>query len=204
MNFLSEYIRQGGRRATLTIVRKGGEGFKGHVLGNVFLLGSVWVLSGLKGRFEVAVDGDVGILIEAGIGFEARFGLLVVFDDTEIVLEEADTPFKGFAGGSMFEGMSASLGQFDDLTVGYAGLGPGLGEVVGIELKHAGTLGTLAHNNVFAAFLTDFEVIHGAREGLEGFTRHKIAHPLGINRGGRREFDESDTSARQTVHNRCF
>ena len=143
-------------------------------------------------------------MIEAGIGFEAGFGLLVVFEDTEIMLEEADTPFKGFAGGSMFEGMCASLGQFDDLAVGYAGLGPGLGEVVGIELKHAGTLGTTAHNNVFAAFLTDFEFIHGAREGLDGFARHEIAHPFGINRGGRREFDESDTSARQTVHNRCF
>ena len=185
---------------TLAVVREGGNGGEGDIGRS----GDFLVLGRLKGSLEVAVDGDVGILVEAGIGFEARFGLLVVFEDTEIVLEEADTPFKGFAGGSMFEGMSASLGQFDDLTVGYAGLGPGLGKVVGIELKHAGTLGTLAHNNVFAAFLTDFEVIHGAREGLEGFARHEIAHPFGINRGGRREFDKSSTSARQTVHNRCF
>ena len=160
---------------TLAVVGEGGNGGEGDVGRCDYFL----VLGRLKGGLEVAVDGDVGILIEAGIGFEAGFGLLVVFEDTEIVLEEADPPFKGFAGGSMFEGMSTALGQFDDLTVGYAGLGPGLGEMVGIELKHAGTLGTLAHNNVFAAFLTDFEFIHGAREGLEGFARHEIAHPFG-------------------------
>jgi hypothetical protein len=76
--------------------------------------------------------------------------------------------------------------------------------MVGIELQHAGTLGTMTDNDMFAAFLTYFEVIHGSPEGFDGFARHEIAHPFGINRGGRREFDESDTSARQTAHNHCF
>ena len=159
---------------------------------------------GLEGGFEVAVDADIDVLIETGVRFEAGFGLLVVFDDTEIVLEEADSPFKSFAGGVMFEGMGTTLGEFDDLTVGYAGLGPGLGEMVGIELKQSGTVGTMTYDDVFAAFLAGFEVIHGAPEIFDSFIGHKIAHSLGINGGVRRKLDESRKRAFQIVNYRCF
>lgn len=45
---------------------------------------------------EFAVDGYEDILIEAGIGFESRFRFLFAFEHSEIVLEEADTPFRSF------------------------------------------------------------------------------------------------------------
>ena len=45
---------------------------------------------------EFAIDGHVNILIEAGIGFESRFRLGSAFEDAEIVLEEAYSPFVGF------------------------------------------------------------------------------------------------------------
>ena len=47
---------------------------------------------------EFAIDGDVNILIEAGIGFESRFRLGSAFEDAEIVIEEAYSPFVGFRG----------------------------------------------------------------------------------------------------------
>lgn len=201
---------------TLAVVSEGGKGFEG----NVGRLGGIAPRSRqhsryipalrvrghrtLKGGFEVAVDADIDVLIETGIGFEAGFGGLVGLENTEIMLEEADSPFKGFAGGGMFEGMGTTLGKFDDLTVGYAGLGPGLGEVVGIELKQSGTMGTMTDNDVFAAFLAGFEVIHGAPEGVVEFVGHKIAHSLGMNGGVRRKLDESRKRAFQIVNYRCF
>jgi len=56
-------------------------------------------LRGLKGGlpfgFEFAVDGNKGVLIEAGIALEARFGVLMEAEDVEIVTEEAQTVFEG-------------------------------------------------------------------------------------------------------------
>lgn len=126
------------------------------------------------------------------------------FENTEIVLEEADSPFEGFAGVGMFQSMRTALGEFDDFAIRCTGLGPGLGKVVGIELEHAGTVGATTDNDVFAAFVALFEVIHSAPEGIIARNRHKIAHSFGVNRSGRREFDESGTSARQTINYRCF
>ena len=200
----------------LTVICEGRDGFEG----NVGRLGGIAPRSRqhsrcipairvrrhrtLKGGFEVAVDADVDVLIEAGVRFEAGFGGLVGLENTEIMLEEADSPFKGFAGGIMFEGMGTTLGEFDNLTVCYAGLGPGLWEVVSIELKHAGTMGTMADNDVFAAFLAGFEVIHGAPEGFIEFAGHKVAHSLGMNGSVRRKLDESRKRAFQIVNYRCF
>ena len=50
---------------------------------------------------ELAVDGDVGVLVETGVGFEARFGCSAAFDDRKIMVKEADSPFEGFASMSM-------------------------------------------------------------------------------------------------------
>ena len=50
----------------------------------------------VAGGLELAVDGNVGILVETGVGFEAGFGSSAAFDDREIMVKEADSPFKGF------------------------------------------------------------------------------------------------------------
>ena len=55
----------------------------------------------VAGRLELAVDGDVGVLVETGVGFEAGFGRSAAFDDREIMVKEAESPFEGFAGMSM-------------------------------------------------------------------------------------------------------
>ena len=74
----------------------------------------------LAGLLELAVYTDKGILVEAGIGFEARFGLGAAFVDREIMVEETEFPFMSFCGLSMLEGMSTTLCFFDELAVGYA------------------------------------------------------------------------------------
>ena len=143
-------------------------------------------------------------MIETRVRFEAGFGLLAGFENTEIVLEEADSPFDTYVGIVVLKGMGSALRHFDDLVVGYAGSRPGLGEMVGIELKQAGTLGTMTDNDMFAAFLAGFEVIHGAPEGVVEFVGHKIAHSLGMNGSVRRKLDESRKRAFQIVNYRCF
>ena len=143
-------------------------------------------------------------MIETGIAFEAGFGLLVGFENTEIMLEEADSPFDAYVRIVVLKGMGSALRHFDDFAVGYAGSRPGLGEMVGIELEQAGTLGTMTDNDMFAAFLALFEVIHGTPEVFDALSRHKIAHSLGINRSGRRELFEGGNRALQIVNNLCF
>ena len=53
-------------------------------------------------------------------------------------------------------------------------------------------------------FLPEHIVKYGCSEGIGGDGMALTVVGEGGNRGGRREFDESSTSARQTVHNRCF
>ena len=55
----------------------------------------------VAGRLELAIDGDVGILIETGVRLEAGFGRSAAFDNREIMVKEAESPFEGFAGMSM-------------------------------------------------------------------------------------------------------
>ena len=88
------YVGIGRYKAGLT--RKGntdaicGEGARGEMdrsKRDVFgkcggLCGGVW------GGFEFAVDRDVGVLVETGIGFHAGFGGGAAFDYTEIMTEE--------------------------------------------------------------------------------------------------------------------
>ena len=84
---------------------------------------------------EFAVDGNVGILIETGVAFEARFGLGVSFDFGEVMLEETDMPLQAGTGGVVLKGVGLALGEFDELAVGYAGIGPMGREMVRIELE---------------------------------------------------------------------
>ena len=55
----------------------------------------------VAGGLELAIDGDVGVLVETGVGFEAGFGGSAAFDDREIMVKETESPFEGFAGMSV-------------------------------------------------------------------------------------------------------
>ena len=75
----------------------------------------------LGGRFEVAVDGDVDVLIETSIRLETGFRFGTTFDYMEIMMEETKSPFYAFRGVVVFEGVSEFLGGFDEFAVSYAG-----------------------------------------------------------------------------------
>ena len=129
-------------------MRAADDGFN-RIEGDIFG-GWLWFEGFLLGCFEFAVDGNVGVLIEAGIGFEARFGLGTAFDYTEIMAEETYTPFKGCEGVIMFESVSEFLGRFDEFAVRYASSRPSLRKMVGIELeKGASMTRNTAYDDVF-------------------------------------------------------
>ena len=41
------------------------------------------------GSLELTIDGDVCVLVEAGIGLHTGFRLFAAFEDAEVVVEEA-------------------------------------------------------------------------------------------------------------------
>ena len=138
---------------------------------------------GITGGLKGTVDGDVGILIEPGVGFEAGFGLFMGFEDVEVMVEETDTPFERFHGMVTFEGMCPALGFFDEFTVRYTGSRPVGGEMVGIEFKEARTVTGRADDDVFAVFVAFFDVVHGSPDAFDADTGTKIAHASGVRSG---------------------
>ena len=143
----------------------------------------------VAGRLELAVYGDVGVLVETGVGFEAGFGSSAAFDDREIMVKEANSPFEGFAGMSMLQSVGLALGLLDEFAIRYAGCRPGLREMVGIELEKALSIRHPADNDVLFVTATCFDGIHRAPVGfVEGY-RHKIAHSSGARCGIGREQD---------------
>ena len=125
------------------------------------------LLGGVTGGLELAVDRDIGILVETGIGFETMLGLGSAFEDTVVVLEETDSPFDGCMGVVVLQGMGSALGLFDEFAVGYTASRPSLREMVGVELvKTFETRGT-ADNDVFAVFVTLFVGVHDAAVDFE-------------------------------------
>ena len=114
----------------------------------------------LGGGFEVAVDGDVDVLIEAGIRLETGFRFGATFDDVEIMMEETESPFDAFRRVVVFEGVSEFLGGFDELAISYAGCRPSLGKMIGIELVQATKTRDTADDDVLAVFLTLLVGIH--------------------------------------------
>ena len=143
----------------------------------------------VAGGLELAVDGDVGILIETGVGFEAGFGSSAAFDNGEIMVKEAESPFEGFAGMSMLQSVGLSLGLLDEFAIRNAGCRPGLREMVGIELEKALGIRHSTDNDVLFVTATCFDGVHSAPVGfVEGY-RHKIAHSSGARRGIGRERD---------------
>ena len=119
------------------------------------------------GSLELTIDGNVGVLIEAGIRLHARFGLFAAFEDFEIVVEEAEMPFKACAGCVVLEGVGLALGFFDEFAIGHTGSRPRLGEMVGVELENFIVARIAAYDDMFAVFATFFVVIHGTAEGSD-------------------------------------
>ena len=118
--------------------RSVGNGFEGDLFGL------------LLGGFELAVDGDVGVLVEAGVAFHARFGLGAAFEDRIIVVEETDAPFEGCEGVIMLECVRSALRLFDEVAVRHTGSRPSLWKMVGIELeKSASMTRNTAYDDVF-------------------------------------------------------
>ena len=138
---------------------------------------------GITGGLKGTVDGDVGILIESGIRFEARFGLFVRFEDIEVMVQETDTPFEGFHGMVTFEGMCPALGFFDEFTIRYTGSGPVGGKMVSIEFEEARTVTGRADDDVFAVFVPFLDVVHGTPEAVNADTGTKIAHASSVRSG---------------------
>ena len=84
------------------------------------------------GGFEFAIDGYVGVIIEAGVRFHARFGLGAAFEDCVIMMEETCTPFESCEGVVVFECVRPALCLFDEVAVSDAGSRPRFWEMVGV------------------------------------------------------------------------
>ncbi len=147
----------------------GGEG--GFLSGREggFLSGGL--LGGGNGGFEVAVDADVDVLIETGIGLETGFRFGATFDDMEIMMEETESPFDAFRGVVVFEGVSEFLSGFDEFAVSYTGCRPRLGKMVRIELVQAAKTGNTTDDDVFAVFLTLLVGVHHSAVIIDAVNR---------------------------------
>ena len=159
-----------------------------------------FIASGL----ELAVYSNVGILVETGIALETGFGFGAAFDDREIMVKEAESPFEGFASVGVFQGMGLALGLLDEFAIGYAGSRPGLREMVGIELEKALGIGHSTDNDVLFVAATCFDGVHRAPIVFVTCNRHKIAHSSGARCGIGRERDIMVNNAAQTDLNACF
>ena len=116
---------------------------------------------------KLAVDADVGILIEIAVGFESGSGLGVAFDDVEVMMEETEPPFECFGGMSVFEGVGLALGFFNKFAVGHAGCGPFFREMEGIELEEAFVETRVACDDTFLVLTAEFLLVQSAYERVE-------------------------------------
>ena len=158
------------------------------------------LLSGLEGT----VEGNVNELVETGVRFHAGSGFLAAFDDTEIVREEADSPFDGFEGAVMLKRMGLALGFFDEFAVRDTGFGPLLRKMIGIEFVETRMVARRADNDTFAAFLSDFLRVHGSADGCKERIERKIAHAFGMRGDLGRKRHKNATIGSQTVDYAIF
>ena len=149
--------------------------FDGRFLG-LFSGGVCSFLGGL----ELAVDGYVGILVEAGIGPHTGFRLFAAFEDFEIVVQEAEMPLEACTRGVVLKGVGLALGFFDEFAVSYAGSRPSLWEMVGVELEDFVITWITTNDNVFAAFIAVFDVIHGTTEVFDAHDGLEVAYSTGV------------------------
>ena len=135
---------------------------EGVVYGDRFKRDGFRLLCFLALRLELAVDGDVCILVETGIGFHAFFGLRAAFDDCEIMVEEAHAPSEGFQGMVVLDGVRLFLGFFDQLAVGDTGFRPAGRKVVCVEFEETQTEARRADDYALFVVLAFFSRVHGA------------------------------------------
>lgn len=128
------------------------------------------------GGFEFAIDNYEDILIEAGIGFDARFRLGSSYEDVVVMLEETRAPFEGSEGMVVLECVCAALCLFDEVAVGDAPFGPVCREMVGIDLEEAASKGSAASNDVFLVSTTFLKGVDFTDIRFEHGNRLKIAH----------------------------
>ena len=147
-------------------------------------------------HFQFAIDGDVNVLIETGIGFETGFRFGTTFDYMKIMMEETESPFDAFRRVIVLESVSEFLGGFDEFAVRYAGCRPGLGEMVSIELVETFEARSTTDDDMFAEFLTFLMGIHDTAVEIEGFEGFQIAHTTGMAGGNRRGRNGSENSSR--------
>ena len=190
----------GARLCALTLSR---ERTKIYIDGRFLCLFSGGVCSFLGG-LELAVDGYVGILVEAGIRLHTGFGLFAAFEDFEIVVQEAEMPLKAGTGCVVFEGVGLALGFFDQFAVGYAGCRPSLGEMVGVELEDFVLARVAAYDDVFATFIAVFEVVHGTAEVFDAHGGLEVAYSTGVERRNLGRRDEMVDGLIQTENCACF
>ena len=70
--------------------------------------------------FQLAVDGDVGVLVETRVRLHTRFRLGAAFEDHIVVFEETHTPFERFDRMVVLKCMRLTLRLFDQFAVGDA------------------------------------------------------------------------------------
>lgn len=134
-------------------------------------------------RLELAVDGDVRILVETGIAFHAVFGLRAAFDDRKIMVEEAHAPCKRLQGMVVLDGVSQTLRLFDQLAVGYTGFGPVGREMVRIEFEESFAEARRAYDDAFFVVPAFFPCVHRAPQGFHSHAGMKIVHTPFVRRG---------------------
>ena len=164
--------------------------FEGDIFGGLEV-GDLLCFGLLGGGFEVAIDRDVGELIETGIGFHARSRGSAAFDDFEIMREEADAPFEALGREVVLQGVGAALRLFDKFAVGYAIRRPLRGEVIRVEFVQSRIAARGAHDDTFAALLTDSDKIQGSTDGCDARSFLKIAHAFGVRSGFSRQGNKS-------------
>ena len=64
-----------------------------------------FLLLGLTCGLEFAVNGNIGVLVEAGITLETGFGLGSAYANGEVMLEETEFPFQAGTRGIVLEGV---------------------------------------------------------------------------------------------------
>ena len=154
---------------------------------------------------KLAIDGNEGILVEAGIGLEAGFRLGSVFEDVEVMTEETNTPFEGFEGVVVFECVGLALGFFDEFAVFDAGSGPMRREMVGIELENGVFSARItAYDDMFFVFSAFSLVIYGSTVRSDGIYEHKIAYTSGGRSRNRRTWEILLNNGVQTGKYVCF
>ena len=129
---------------------------------NRFKNNRFWFGGFLALGLQLAVDGDVGILVETGIALHAFFGLRAAFDDRKIMVKEPHAPSESLQGMVVLDGVRLFLGFFDQFAVGYTGFGPAGREMVGVEFEEPQTEARRADYDALFVVLAFFSCVHGA------------------------------------------